>query len=544
MLQVSNDNFFNPDDEIQESVHRAPIYTNAIFFDDNIETPIGKLLNTTINSPYKIIIAEMNCKQKKKFNNGESNPLSCMGGNEMIADISAIFSFSMNATCTTSSHLIESLLQGDTSNSYKKPSLFISQFFDQDVVLKDREIKHFKNIISMMLKMNRKDYEVALKSIHRYVSAMYRILDDSHAAYSLLVASLEALAQTEKGSYQASWNDYDEAKRNLIDQAIITLHPEEQQLIRDEIIKKEHAKIKENYTSYVISNIEDDFYRIDGRDYRKISKDDLYLALKKSYDLRSSYIHELKKVPKEISGFPTHDMRVLIDGKPFLTFNGLAVVVREVIKNFIIKSKKEERKKEIYDEVIHGIFDIKKTDEYWIANPNKYTKSEIKRYLNIIIDMIEKNRLNPCGNKVIDVHGLMVEIEKKIKGENNKDDKAIMVLTFLLIKKFFHLHEGIKSKINIENSRELFSELNINSLVFIALLREKFIFQPRDAYEFMEKYRANRYEKPSMNISEYVEFNIMIRIMNESFKIKDIQTYTHAMECIADMPNYDKLIGK
>ncbi len=158
--------------------------------------------------------------------------------------------------------------------------------------------------------------------------------------------------------------------------------------------------------------------------------------------------------------------------------------------------------------------------------------------------MIEKNRLNPCGNKIIDMHGLMVEIEKKIKGENNKDDKAIMVLTFLLIKKFFHLHEDIKSKINIENSRKLFSELNINSLVFIALLREKFIFQPRDAYEFMEKYRANRYEKPSINISEYAEYNIMIKIMTESFRIGDTQTHAHTMEFISGMPNYDKLIGK
>ena len=73
-------------------------------------------------------------------------------------------------------------------------------------------------------------------------------------------------------------------------------------------------------------------------------RSELTIAIKQAYDLRSTYIHTLKPLPKNLVS-PHIQSDVFADnGKLLLSFRGLARVARHVILEFISQSSKIDKR--------------------------------------------------------------------------------------------------------------------------------------------------------------------------------------------------------
>jgi hypothetical protein len=101
------------------------------------------------------------------------------------------------------------------------------------------------------------------------------------------------------------------------------------------------------FRSFAKAHLPEAFFNSDavGRDH-PLPKADLDVALQNAYQLRSKYVHNLRKLPDLLIVGRTGDV-TLIDHSPMLTFEGITRLAREVIIEFIKRQPQVE--KEVYD---------------------------------------------------------------------------------------------------------------------------------------------------------------------------------------------------
>jgi hypothetical protein len=74
--------------------------------------------------------------------------------------------------------------------------------------------------VGRLIGLPRQTYLGVMRAIRTYINGMHRIADDLELAYTLLVASVESLAQDFDG-HESDWASYDQRKRQAIDEAFV-----------------------------------------------------------------------------------------------------------------------------------------------------------------------------------------------------------------------------------------------------------------------------------------------------------------------------------
>lgn len=429
MLQICSGKMFQREIEYRNNL-RGVLYTNLrLSRDKRLETDAGSLLSTSNLGQSKTIVYEL---EELIEDNGHSvGVLISHGVDPYILDISAIISFALNCTASPSYALTDRLLGEQPGiSTHSTPKQIVKRVFDKDVFCTEKDEEHLLAFIKQLIGLKRNTYLGVMSSIRTYVTGMQRIADDFELAYTLLVASIESLAQNFDG-HKASWLDYDQRKRMLVDSALSDADETTSEKVRAALLDIEHTSLSRRFRDFSLENISPSYYREETDDVlNPISRDDLAKALSNAYQARSQYVHNLRKLPDQLIITDSYTETCRINKRTWLTIQGLSRLARHVITEFIMQQPTVVS--EIYDYSLErsGIVQMPISPEYWVGRADLYKGAGSMKLEGFLSQISYRMAIDPEG-VVTDLTELLTVVEGKIN-ELEKGDKLSFIALYII----------------------------------------------------------------------------------------------------------------
>lgn len=433
MLQISTGKFFTG--EAHETLRRAIYYTNYRIYreDERIETQAGSLQPVIGVHGLGALTCEIIERIEKLPGGTYSGELIATGGDTLINDFAAIVSFALNITCTADLDLARRLVANERSSlgADLVPQKYVPRMFDRTVNWRSGDVADLQSFVSALMALERKSYEGVMRAIRRYVIGAHRISDDVNIAYALFVMSMESLAQN-FDEFEPTWDDYDQNKRHHVDEALRKAPEALANGVRDAVLVNEHVAIARRFREFVLAHVGPSFFREETLTaVNAVSRPDLSIALRQAYSIRSSYVHHLNDIPRLLVGIGGFHETIVINGKPTLTFAGLARVARHVIKTFVAQAPKTE--KEVFDwrKELPGKLTMQLAPQYWINNPQGFEVSTAQKYLVAFIEHVVGILLQPSA-KLTDIRPVLEKVEVLVTGLSNPAQRLPMLALHFL----------------------------------------------------------------------------------------------------------------
>lgn len=413
---------------------RGILYTNLrLNRDKKLDTEAGSLLSTSNLGQSNAVVYEL--EELIEASGQGAGVLISHGVDPYILDFSAILSFALNCTASPSYTLTDRLL-GDQRgiSTHSTPKQVVKRVFDKDVYCNDKDEEHLLKLIKHLIGLKRHTYLGVMSSIRTYVTGMQRIADDFELAYTLLVASIESLAQNFDG-HKTSWLDYDQRKKRLIDSALSDADEATSEKVRATLLDIEHTSLSRRFRDFSLENISPSYYREETANaLNPISKNDLSKALSNAYQARSQYIHNLRKLPDQLTMTNSHTETCRVNKKTWLTIQGLSRLARHVITEFIMRQPNVE--KETYDYSLEraGIVQMPMAPQYWVGRPNLHQGAgsmKLEGFLSQLSNLIRTD----SKAVVTDLTELLTAVEGKVN-ELKKDDKLSFIALYIIFNGF------------------------------------------------------------------------------------------------------------
>jgi hypothetical protein len=339
------------------------------------------------------------------------NLLISHGIDPYIVEIAQIISFGFNATCTTDPDLLQRLTVSDSSrNSRFHPKNFVRQIFDETITCKGADETRFAEFVDQLLRLERRSYKAAVRAIRTYTVGLHRLADDMDLAYTLLVASIESLAQGFDG-HKPEWHDYDESKRAKIDEALTDAPANTAELVRDALLSIEHVSLARRFRDFTIAHLTAEFFRDEARlEDRPIGRGELPDALAAAYRLRSRYVHNLAELPRALTLGASFAEAMLDDRNLLLSFQGLTRLARQVISEFVLRQPKTETEPYDYSLERPGIVQLPLAPQYWVWLPAQGHHGEGRRRLEGLLDQVSSCHDGIAGAALSDIRPLFAQM--------------------------------------------------------------------------------------------------------------------------------------
>ncbi|WP_404396208.1 hypothetical protein [Pseudoalteromonas phenolica] len=413
---------------------RGILYTNLILSrDKKLVTEAGSLLSTSNLGQSNAVVYEL--EELIEASGQGAGVLTSHGVDPYILDFSAILSFALNCTASPSYTLTDRLLGEQRGiSTHSTPKQVVKRVFDKDVYCNDKDEEHLLKLIKHLIGLKRHTYLGVMSSIRTYVTGMQRIADDFELAYTLLVASIESLAQNFDG-HKASWLDYDQRKRRLIDSALSDADEAVSEKVRSTLLDIEHTSLSRRFRDFSLENISPSYFREETENVlNPISKNDLPKALSNAYQARSQYIHNLRKLPDQLTTTNSHTETCRINKKTWLTIQGLSRLARHVITDFIMRQPNVE--KEIYDYSLEraGVLQMPMAPQYWVGRPSLYQGAGSMKLEGFLSQLSNLMTTDPKA-VVTDLTELLTAVEEKVN-ELKKGDKLSFIALYIIFNGF------------------------------------------------------------------------------------------------------------
>ena len=347
-------------------------------------------------------------------------------------DFSAIVSFALNVICTPDFELADRLTGARPGTHLSK---YVRRVFDDLVWCQDEDIVHLVQFVNDLIGLERKSYLAAIQTIRTYVNGVHRLADDFALSYTLLVASIESLAQNFDG-HRAEWEDYDERKRNVIDKALARADEETVISVREAILEIEHTALSRRFRDFAMAHISKSFFREEATEaVRPVRQADLRGTLQQAYNLRSGYIHALRDFPSNLSiaGISDADT-VLVDRVTLLTFQGLARLTRHVITEFVRRQPKMKKENYDYWDEQSGILQVPLVDfdpNYWIHKVDGLTVDSGRERLEGFLSQVVACLRQEHDASVTDIQDMLSKTVKKFPNMNKEQRRPFLALIIL-----------------------------------------------------------------------------------------------------------------
>ncbi|WP_210455893.1 hypothetical protein [Vibrio crassostreae] len=302
--------------------------------------------------------------------------------------------------------------------------------FDKEIYCQSDDIEHLVNFTNQLIGLERKVFLGVMRAIRTYVTAMNRIADDLDLAYTLLVASLESIAQ-DFDNHEMTWQDYDEKKRKAIDLALAEASEGTSNSVREALIKSEFSSIARRFNNFSRKHVTPSFYRDEAIGViNPVSKLDLPKALSNAYKARSGYVHNLQKLPTLLVNSIPHSDTCRIHNSTWLTIQGLSRLTRHVITNFVYSQSTVERETYDYHQERIGIVQYPLAPQYWINSMGFYEGSG-SRKLEGFLSQLANSALSRGNTKLTDIREMLASVEKQYHDFKNKDKMPYAALYML-----------------------------------------------------------------------------------------------------------------
>ena len=256
MLQINSGKLY-PNGVRRTNELRGVLYSNLFLMrmeDSPIVTQAGRLLQAEATNLPRPIIYEVTEQFDDEIMQGT---LASHGVQPYLQDFAAVVSFVLRVTCTPDPDLCIRLMSEKRSLGVRTPPVkLVRKVFDKEVWFRKEDDELLKGFVDDLLALKRKSFLAAMRAIRTYVTGLHRVADDLELAYTLLVASLESLAQDFDG-HTAQWSDYDQVRRQRIDKALTNADEVTSGRVRDAILKGEHVALGRRFREFVLDHLPD-----------------------------------------------------------------------------------------------------------------------------------------------------------------------------------------------------------------------------------------------------------------------------------------------
>jgi len=432
VLQICSGKLFSREIEFRNDL-KGIIYTNlALIPDQIIKTNVGTVTATSNSFPTNTIIYEL--EELVETNSVGDTILVSNAVEPYILDFCSILSFALNCTASPSYTLTERLLDNQFGvNTHVMPNQMVKQVFDKSVSCHPKDEEFLIQFTQQLLGLERKTYLGVMSAIRTYVTGMQRIADDFELAYTLLVASIESLAQ-DFDQHEATWTDYDQSKRKHIDAALNEADNVLAEKVREAILHNEHTSLRKRFQEFAIKHINPSFYREEAVNAAQpISRFDLPVALNNAYLARSKYIHNLKKLPKQLTMPVEYIETCRIEQKTWFTLQGLSRLTRHIISEFVMKQLTIDKEPYDYSGEQTNLMNLKLSDfdpQFWIWQIDFSRGSGVMRLEGFLFQLA--NCLEKVPNSAITVlSDLLTELQTRFDSLGSEDKLAYLALNVI-----------------------------------------------------------------------------------------------------------------
>lgn len=411
--------------------------------------------------------------------------------------------------------------------------------------LKDYEITEFKNFIDTLMSTNRDTYRSIISALKIVDDAKETISTNFDLAYSTMVYAIESLSQKYDG-YTPSWDDYHEDIKSKLDAILDGIDKEKSNSIRNILIAGKQFKLRKRLENFVITHLSESFFRTFlGENTNTIRVSFLKKSLYNLYQLRSSYVHELKPLDVMLSSphSPTSDY-IMRFGKPYLTYSGLNRMIKEIITNFTNNNINSD--KEIINWLSETNISVvaEVSSKYWIHNPDGFDGSKANKWFQEYIEMLN-------SDEVTDQSRIMAKIES-IFDSQKKQYKNILLHYYWLYNAIYTEECGDWQ--SFVNKRSEYIGDCFHFFIVILYLNRELSFKTSedsdiakdiDLNEFdglYEKYLQERFHNFGLSLSGYTEAGLLSAAANIALKSGDIIRYNRYLSsALAEVANQKEI---
>lgn len=521
MLQICSGKLFKREAEYRNNL-KGIIYTNLMLMrEQKLETKAGTIVATANVHKSNAIIYEI--EELIEACGDGPGVLASHGIDSLILDFSSIFSFALNCTASPSYMLTDRLLGdqlGVTTHSI--PKKIVKQVFDKNIYCQVKDEEFFIKFTNQLIGLDRKTYLGVMSSIKTYVTGMHRIADDFELAYTLLVASIESLAQNFDG-HQSTWSDYDSKKKKVIDEALSDADDQIADKVRKAILLNEHTSLSKRFREFSIKHISPAYYREEAENtVNPISSFDLPIALSNAYLARSKYIHNLKKLPKPLDRDTSYTETCRIENKTWLTLQGLSRLARQIIIEFTMRQTTVEKELYNYNLERSNIMQVELSPEYWIWKLD-FSRGSGSQKLKGFLSQLASCMEHVPNSSVTELTKVLDEVERKIDSFQKEDKRAYIAL-YIAYYHFFS--DPNKREKHLEFIKYYEKEILIScteGLIIIHLLNITPSWDLQSHYDCITQYFKERDHKGKIRFPKIFEVGMILQLA-ERYRLNDDET--------------------
>ena len=431
VLQISTGIYFSSSD-LYETLHRRVRYSNAIRVRaDDIPLPIGVLRFTNGRGDLQPLVLEAIDRLEKLNSDGTESGHLATGGDELIDDLADLVAFGLDVVILQDQDLAARVIAGGAPDRRKK--VHLRRALEPARYISDEEVDALKDFMNDLLALERPHFEAAMRAIRRVADAIVLTASDVTLSYTLFVAALESLSK-DGISPTVPWQDYDKAKRSLVDSATDGLPDERVERIRSAVLRIDMLSIRRRFQGFVLDHVTDEYYRSESIDSsHAVRAVDLPRALDFAYQVRSKTMHELRDLAPELEEIGGQDDTLWHRGEIVLTLEGLHRLCQHVIRNFVRRAPAgiDPTFAAVYRESLPGIVRVRVAPQLWAGNFSDFNAAEGPKLFSALTEMLASIFRGELDG-VPDMSLPLQRIEKLLPGESSEERKIPLLATYQL----------------------------------------------------------------------------------------------------------------
>jgi hypothetical protein len=207
-------------------------------------------------------IYEVEQRLEAQNRDGSKSILIAVSPHHLLQDFAAALSFELGAIFTPDVDLVHRLTQSryPPMGVPNHPRAYVRRIFDAHVQGSPDDPERVCGFLNLLIALDRRNFNAAMRAIRRYIVGLHRIGDDLEAAYTLMVASIESLAQ-EFDNFVPAWPDLEQRRRKPLDAALTDVPPAIVETVRSAILADEHAKLNRRFREFTLAHLTPAFFR-------------------------------------------------------------------------------------------------------------------------------------------------------------------------------------------------------------------------------------------------------------------------------------------
>jgi len=349
------------------------------------------------------------------------------------------------------------------------------------------------------------------------------------AAFANLVFAIEGLVPP--NDREMPWEDYPHETRQKLDEVLGDADPDVAARVRAVLLEDRTLRATARFMAFVKETLPRDYFaRPDA-----VPRSHMWGAVKRAYDARSGFVHALDPVRKP-NGWSYEHPLVWHDGEPHLSLHGAFILATELVRAVVRRGPHSPTESGVnWRKDLPGIVQMRLADEYWLHNPDAYTKDTVRqRFADVAAHALEVHR---GGDKsLLDLREAL-ERCKKLISNTPKERRAALVGLVVLWTWFAPEHASLPwSDDFIQQHSKLLDQQLPEVGVLYVLSGQPIDWKPEAADKMWKSYVSKRYRNKagSVRLPHLMEAALLAAVANVHLEAGDRERFQALCDDVAD----------